>query len=261
MARLTNKKNISPVLDAAHQWIDRCLIGDRSILGNGELWTDPLVDEVHKAFVQNPDLGKDDFMTKLKGQMSSASPAGKQLMAEMLWALLLFPSNINPDTKRRHVREIWAISGEQLSEDLPLLTDSVLDGIGSGGPGYNNRWRELVFLIELMRDLKPKKEEERRKIVFDYDAFISWIDTINQQGERQFRHMLRYFAFPDRVERMSSNRDRGAILEAFGVASQKETKKWRDRQYDDALLNLRTKLQSQNPSAVLDFYEPPLRAR
>src|SRR5437667_1979771 len=112
-----------------------------------------------------------------------------------------------------------------------------------------------------MRDLKQKREEERQGIISDYDAFISWIDTINQQGERQFRHMLRYFAFPDRVERISSNRDRGAILEAFGVASQKETKKWRDRQYDDALLNLRTKLQSQNPSAVLDFYEPPLRAR
>ena len=190
-----------------------------------ELWTDPLIDEVHKAFVQNPDLGKDDFMTKLKGQMSGASPAGKQLMAEMLWALLLFPSNINPETKRRHVREIWELTGEHLSEDLPVLADSVLDGIGSGGPGYNNhRWRELVFLIDLTRDLKQKKEEERRGIVSDYDAFMSWIDTVPQKGERQFRHMLRYFAFPDRVERMSTNRDRGAILEAFGVAPRKKQK-------------------------------------
>ena len=226
MARLTNKKDFSPVLGAAREWIDRCLIGDHSILGSRQLWTGPLIQEVHKAFVQNPDLGKDDFMTKLKGQMSGASPAGKQLMAEMLWALLLFPSNINADTKLRQVQEIWALSGEQLSEDLPLLSDSVLDGIGSGGPGYNNhRWRELVFLIELTRDLKQKREEERRGIISDYDAFISWIDNVHQQGERQFRHMLRYFAFPDRVERMSSNRDRGAILEAFGVAPQKETEK------------------------------------
>src|SRR5919106_1883785 len=113
MARLTNKKNLSPVLEAARQWIDRCLIGNDSILGSRQLWTGPLIEEVHKAFVQNPDLGKDDFMTKLKGQMSGASAAGKQLMAEMLWALLLFPSNINADTKRRQVVEIWALSGDQ----------------------------------------------------------------------------------------------------------------------------------------------------
>jgi hypothetical protein len=262
MARQTNKMDISPVLDAAHQWINRCLISDHSILGSNQLWTEPLVDELHKAFVENPDLGKDDFMTKLKGQMSGASPAGKQLMAEMLWALLLFPSNINPDTKRRHVREIWALSGQKFPEDLPLLTDSVLDGIGSGGPGYNNhRWRELAFLIELTRDLKHKDEEDRRRIFSTYDAFMSWINSVRQEGERQFRHMLRFFAFPDRVERMSSNRDRGAILQAFGAATQKDTRSWTDRQFDDALLNLRNKLQSENPSAVLDFYEPPLRAK
>src|SRR6476619_5818021 len=110
-------------------------------------------------------------------------------MAHLLWALLLFPSNVSPDTKRRHVSEIWALSGEKLAEDLPFLSDTVLHGIGSGGPGYNNhRWRELVFLIELMRDLKQKEEEERRKIMSSYDEFISWIDTVPQQGERQFRH-------------------------------------------------------------------------
>ena len=66
MARLTNKKDISPVLDAARQWIDRCLIADDSILGARQLWTDPLVNEVHKAFVQNPDLGKDRFPDRIE---------------------------------------------------------------------------------------------------------------------------------------------------------------------------------------------------
>jgi 5-methylcytosine-specific restriction enzyme B len=95
----------------------------------------PSVDEVHEAFVGHPDFGKDDFMTKLKGQMSRASPSAKRLMAELLWALLLFPSNMKARTKRQQVRELWAMSGKQLVDNLPPITDEVLQGIGSGGPG------------------------------------------------------------------------------------------------------------------------------
>lgn len=39
---------------------------------------------------------------------------------------------------------------------------------------------------------------------------------------------------PDRIERMSSNNDRRAILDAFGVSALKTTRDWTDRQLDDA---------------------------
>jgi hypothetical protein len=194
--------------------------------------------------------------------MKNTSPAAQELMAEMLWALLLFPSNIKDETKRQHVRTIWVLSGQQVPQDHSLLDDDVLVGIGSGGPGFNNhRWRELVYLIELTGALKQRNTAERRQILSNYDAFMHWIGTVPQKGKRQFRHMLRFFAFPDKVERMSSNRHRRIILEAFSVAPVTETKKWNDQQLDDALLKLRTKLQAESPSSVLDFYDPPLRAR
>jgi 5-methylcytosine-specific restriction protein B len=137
-------------------------------------------------------------MTKLKSQMKNTSSAAQQLMAEMLWALLLFPSNIKQETKREQVRAIWALSGQQLSEKGGLLDDEVLVGIGSGGPGFNNlRWRELRFLIELTGALKQKDSAGRRQIFSDYDGFMDWIDTVPREGSRQFRHMLRFFAFPD----------------------------------------------------------------
>ena len=119
----------------------------------------------------------------------------------------------------------------------------------------------MIFLIELTGALKQKNTDERRQIFSDYNAFMDWIDTVPQEGFRQFRLMLRFFAFPDRVERMSSNLDRRTILESFGVAPRKETKKLNHRQLDDALLKLRTELQAESPSTVLDFYEPPLKAR
>jgi hypothetical protein len=262
MARKSLKRDISPILTAAEQWIRTCLIEDRSLFLSDSLWTAPLVDEVFQSFVEHPDFGDDDFMTKLKGQMKNASVPAKELMAEMLWSLLLFPSNMKGRTKRQQVRDVWGLSGQTLSENHPLLADGVLVGIGSGGPGFNNyRPNELEYLISLVRDLKQKDTPERKGILTNYDAFVVWIESVPRKGSRQFRHMLRFFAFPDRVERISSNNDRRKILKAFGCGSAREVANWNDRQLDDKLMELRARLQTEQPSAVLDFYEPPLKER
>lgn len=84
MAIKINKRDLSQILSAAKQWIDKCLIEDRAVLSNNLLWTPALIEEVRKAFVEHLDTSKDDFMTKLKGQMKNCSPAAQQLMAEMI---------------------------------------------------------------------------------------------------------------------------------------------------------------------------------
>jgi hypothetical protein len=262
MARQIHDRDISLILGAARAWIDTCLISDGSVLSASNLWTATLVDEVYHAFVEHPDFGDSDFMTKLKGQMKEASPMAKQLVAEMLWALLLFPSNMKATTKRQQVRDLWALSGQPLSEDPALMGENTLFGIGSGGPGFNNyRPDELEFLIALAGDLKRRDKQDRQRIFETYDAFIEWIGSVPRKGARQFRHMLRFFAFPDRVERISSNNDRRKILEAFGRASQKESRKWTDQQLDDTLLALRVELQGTDHSQPMDFYQSPLKER
>lgn len=262
MARKTNWRDIAPVLSAAENWIKSCLIEDGSIFSAQPLWTAALADEAYHAFVDHPDYSDDDFLTKLKKQMQNTSAGAKQLTAEMLWALLLFPSNIKAPRKRQQISDLWALSGTQLAESHSLLSDSVLGGIGSGGPGFNTyRPNELEFLMELVRDLKAKGIEQRRNVLQNYDAFVAWINSVPQKGSRQYRHMLRYFAFPDRVERISSNRDRRHILGAYEVAPERETRNWADQQLDNALLKLRNELQAANGDAVVDFYEPPLKER
>jgi hypothetical protein len=75
-------------------------------------------------------------------------------MAELNWLLLLFSTNIKPGTKRDLVRNIWELSGDALPQSW-LLEDATLSGAGSTGTAYNTlRWRELVFLIELMPEPK-----------------------------------------------------------------------------------------------------------
>jgi hypothetical protein len=257
MPRQIHNRDITPTLAAAEKWIDSCLIENGSLFGAAPLWTEGLVAEVRSAFVEHPDFGDKDFITKLKGQMRPASPQAKQLLAEMLWSLLLFPSNMRADTKRQQIRDMWALSGKEITESHPMLSSEVLKGIGSGGPGFNNyRPDELTFLIVLAADLKQRAATERTHILKNYDAFMGWMDAVPKDGNRQFRHMLRYFAFPDRVERISSNNDRRAILEGFGLASHQITKRWTDRQLDDALLKLRT-----DEGITFDFYAPGVRER
>jgi hypothetical protein len=259
MARQIKEKNIEPIIETAQQWIRESLIGDNSSLSSGLLWTTENVEAVHSAFVDHPDDSTDDFFTKLRGQMSNTSPHAQHLMAEMLWALLLFPTNMSPATKREQIMDIWSMSGDSLPNKVVRLSDTILSGIGSGGVGYHNhRWRELVFLVELTGDLKHRGEDERKKLFDSYDSFVDWIDQIPTGSDRQFRHMLRYFVFPEQVERISSNQDRLTILQTFKVGTNKEIKKWTDRQVDQALAKLRVRLQSKYPKTLLDFYEEPL---
>jgi hypothetical protein len=263
MAREANNTSLPPVIAAYQQWIAKCLIADGSLFSSANLWTPELVEEVRAAFVDHPDMGKEDsFWEKLKKQMQNASPAAKHLMAEMIWAMLAFLANVNADTKRNSIREVWAYSGQVLSENLPLLSDEVLGGIASGGQGYlTGYWRELTFIIKLTVNLKTRSLSERQKLLTSYDDFVAWIAKLPEGDTRQFRHMLRYAAFPDRVERVVSNRHRREILERCGIASKKQTGNWSDQQLDEALFNLRTKLQKEYPGQILDFYESPLKAR
>lgn len=262
MARSSPERENGPVIAAARVWIDTCLVADGSVFSKEALWTAPTIAEVRAAFVDHPDTGQDPFGAKLRRQLTTCSPTATQLASEMLWALFLFPSNFRPKTKRRQILDIWQLSGSTLDDHAAELSDEVLTGIGSGGQGFNtNRHKELEFLLAIATSVKEQTPSRRRQLFSDYKAFVDWMDTVPQFGSRQFRHMLRFFAFPDDVERMSSNRDRRAILVAYGAGQESQIKKWDDKQLDEALLKLRRQQEAKHPGVMLDFYNPPLKER
>lgn len=263
MARQIADRDLAPLLEAARRWIDACLVDDGSLFARGrQLWTVANADVLQRDFVEQPDESDDKFMPKLQRQLADAGAPAQQFAAELLWVLLLFPSNIGAKVKREHVERVWSWSGEALPAAGQWLDAQVLRGVGSAGTAYNNlRWKELAYLVALLRSLKAQVQGQRRAVLTDYDRFMDWIDSVPRDGDRQFRHMLRWFAFPDRVERMSSNGDRRRILEAYGVAKRRELRDWSDRQLDDALLTLRHAQEAARPGQVLDFYHPPLSDR
>ena len=255
-----NEERSGPIIDAAHAWVRSCLVEDGSVFSAESLWTRENFNELDRHFVQRLDAGEGSFYEKLQAQLVNAPASAKRLMAEVLWALFLFPSNISIEMKRSSLLKVWGWSGESLDPAHLKLADDVLAGIGSGGMGVNNhRWRELVYMIGMGAQLKAMPHSGRAPLFTVYDRFSEWIDQVPQDGERQFRQMLRYFLFPDRVERMSSNGDRKKILIALGLAKKAEVSKWSDRQLDDALLEIRRQMEAKYETQDLDFYVPPLR--
>jgi len=261
MARQNAWHDIGATLAAADQWIEQCLIADGSMFFGRAIWTAQNVRALVHGFVDRPDTGKQSFVEKLQKQISDVSVDAQHLMAEMLWALMLFPTNTTVEKKRERILDVLTVSKSSLPGS-DLVSDLVLRGIGSGGPAFNqHRPRELQYLILLTDDLKRRPQSERQGILRNYDRFMEWVDSLPEQGDRQFRHMLRFFAFPDRVEQISSNGDRRRILEGFGIASETVTRRWSDRQFDEALLKVREQLENENPGAVVDFYKRPFKDR
>ena len=151
MSRYTDLAFLEPVLRAAERWRDEALIGDNSVFTNRTLWSLENLRLLEEYYVNNPDDGEGTYYDKLEGQLRDASSEIKQLAAEMMWVMMLAPSNITAKTKLNSVRTIWEWSQVEFPQDSELLTNEVLVGIGSGGVGYNtNSWREFVFFIRMM---------------------------------------------------------------------------------------------------------------
>lgn len=262
MSKYNPNHYVDPIYDAAQKWSERSLASGLSVLSdNEELWTRTFLDELDQRFVNNLDAGEGDFLSKLKAQLSEGTNGCRQLMAELLWIMLLFPSNIGAAKKRENVRTIWSWSGEDLSADNALLSDQVLEGIGSGGVAFNTyRWLEIGFLIGALRDFTQREELERRSLLSDPWAFSSWLSSLPEARKRQLIHILPHLLFPDTFERISSEGDKRQILAGFGDTPEKEIRKWSTVDIDRSLLELRRRLEDEH-GADIDFYQEEFEAQ
>ena len=262
MARTKTIPNLNEILAAAERFKTNCLLADRSVFSENALWTASNINLLDQYFIQNPLAGKETFIAKLGKQLKPAAPEVKQLAAEMVWLLLLFPSNITGNKKRETVAEIWSWSGTTLDEQHPLL--KVLDyGIGSSGIAYNNkRPAELTFLIELMQRWKTEGSQRHQALLSDPWAFGTWVDALPSTGKRQLRHMMLYLLFPDSFERISSTGNKQKIVAAlsrllttFNASETDSAGITVDRQ----LLTIRHGLEGEHKGQEIDFYNAPAR--
>ncbi len=259
MARMSNR---SRVYAAAENWKSRCLLVDGSVFGDEALWTEEHVTELVKHFIEQPDEGDRSFDEKLKDQLSQVTPQACRLAAEMLWVMMLFPSNYKPDTKTKLVRTVWEWSGMTLADPRGSL-EVFQEGIGSGGPGYNNyRPAELELVIQFTRTWKALDGVERERLLGDAWAFADWFDRLPDGPSRQFRHMVLHLLFPAEFERITSTRDKRRVDRAFLKRLAAEPLDPADRgpsalARDRRLRRIREVLEKERPGVQIDFYGTP----
>ena len=262
MSRYSPDRKPGPIYEVADKWRYTALLEGRSVFHNEkELWTDSLLDELQSQFGKLPHNSEEAFLQKLETQLSETSPECIQLMAEILWVMLLFPSNIGPGKKRENVCKIWLWSKERLETPHPLLSDTLLMGIGSAGTAYNtHRSRELDFFIMALRDFKNLGAADSEQIASDPWNFLDWLSGINGAKTRQLPHILSHLLFPDEFERISSKGDKSRILAGFDIAPKKETEGWTATQVSRALLDLRNELEQAHGKDI-DFYQEEFELR
>lgn len=257
MALLQDKK-YKKTYEAAEFFRDNCLLRAGSLLFGSErtLWRSDLLEQLRKAFVDNPDLSEQSFIAKFKGQIQPSGDEVCLLAGELLSVYFLFPSNVGGDKKRENVRTVLSW-GNASFPDESVISQAFNAGIGSGGSRYNtNRPFELAFFIKFALKWKELPDEQKQQIAFDPWRFQEFIDSVEDADSKQLRHMLLHLLFPENFERITSGGHKRRIIAAFadllgnGVPDNDE----------QCILAIRQALEKLLPKKELDFYWEPLAA-
>jgi len=254
----------APVLDTAARWKDRCLLNDGSVFSDKRLWTSENFDQLDRYFVQNLDMGEGDFLEKLEAQLAPATPEGKQLAAEMLWAmyLIIHRDVMGGDTKRQQIERVWSWSGEPLPEAEFERGEALDHGVSHPGVGYMaHRWREVVFFIGMMRQWKRLPLEDRSRLLDDPWRFAEWLDKVPDADRRIYRNVILYLLFPDHFERVIARKHKEAVVKTFGESEEDGGEPVDFSDYvsvDRKMLQVREQMQPKYGSDF-DFYQEGLR--
>jgi 5-methylcytosine-specific restriction protein B len=254
--------NSEITLEAATIWRDRCLTQEGSLFGTDQLWSFEGLSEVADRFSGAVESGGGGFYDKLTQQFEGASPSACKLLSEILWILYLFPINMGPDSKREGIRKVWAWSRAPLASEQAdrLLSDEVLKGLGSGGPGFmNHRPRELGFLIRTMMSFKSVRPDMQMSLLQDPWAFAKWLDEVPDKGRRQLKLILPHLLFPETFERFSSAGQVRQVLNAFGNLPRKTIRQMSKIELDRELARVREELEKSRGGPI-DFYQADIKA-
>ena len=91
--------------------------------------------------------------------------------------------------------------------------------------------------------------------------FADWLDDIEGAEQRQIRHMLLSFLFPDHFERIVSRGHKSQIVEKLKDRAPALPARVRTNgEIDRALYAIRNALEDEYGTQEIDFYCPPLES-
>lgn len=283
MARWNDLSHMPALWEAVQHWKTNCFFEDGAVFSEQNIWTLENIESLEQRVVQLK-LEKDNFWNKYQRQLKGASPETFVLAAEIMWFLRLFPigyqdgtnrhTKVLVSTKRKNIAKILSWGGIEIPETNFLHTN-MLSGVGKPGPAYiSNIPYMQVYLIRLLSAWKrfPKSRRKRLLQAEDHTELANFIDDLlisdlYDSGDAEpIRHALLFFLFPDNFERMVSTRHKRQIVSHFRALVSPQTaerlnKATSDQSLlltDNAIHEIRRKLESAYPHDLVDFYVPPI---
>jgi 5-methylcytosine-specific restriction protein B len=205
------------VYEAAGEFVRECLQKDSSVFSPGRpIWSQSVVSDLNKRFVQHPDPSKDTFERKFQRQLAGAGPATVQLAAELLYVHLLISTQLKGPTKIDLISRVLSWSKD--STPIPTSLQQALHrGLCNAGQSFlQHRPFLLIYLVEFMGHWKGLAPAVVAAALRDPWAFKIEAFSVPAPTARIQQHALLHLVHPDTFEAIVSENHKRYIVERFG---------------------------------------------
>lgn len=197
-------------------WLNVQLPAGGSLLTPGaSIWTDAHLVELTQHFVENPDAGSGDFLTKLNGQLRVVSPGAIQLMAELhvIAFLIISPNVISGSRKLSNIETVLSWMPKP-----PPVPDRIREAMALGlvHPGQwvmTRRDLQIAWLISFASMFRALPDSAA--IARDPWCIRDLTLNIRDEQAEGARLALLHLSHPDTFEATVSPRHRQQIRDRF----------------------------------------------
>ena len=257
---------VENVYGAADRWVVSALRRDDSLFTPGKpIWSAGWLAELRNRFLDRPEVGDGDFLSKLSSQLEGSPPEVYQLMGEVLYAhfLIIWKEGMGAEAKKDRIEQVLSWGAPVLSIPADLI-DGLTPGIARSQALMVQRPYQVAFIIEFVEQWKEEAVNLRERLLSDPWAFKDFVsqlpfrsrllgDSPNLPGAQ--REALMHLVHPDGFEGTISvgQKDEIASAKAFAHYITEETP-----DVDRRLRQIRFGLES-GLGRDFDFYDRDIR--
>ena len=221
----TRKAGRQNVYAAAEAWVRRALLSDDSLFTPGRpIWTSEWLDELHRRFLDSPDVSDTPFWDKLERQMAGSPPQAYQLMTEVLYVHLIVVSRKDSTGVQAQLQQVLNWSPQPMAIPSEFVA-GLTPGIANPGQGFHRyRPHQVGLVIEFASQWKQLGPDERQRLLDDPWAFKDFVMHVDLRSAlfrdypvnpRIQQHALLHLVHPDTFEPIVSFNHKEMIAAAF----------------------------------------------
>ena len=218
---MAKRPEYEPLYKAFRTFLDRCIIGETSMLWPSErAWTLENVGALKRRLIDTPIEGGDlSFEGKLQEQLRGGEPVLWKLITDIYFAYFLTSDFISLEKKQSDIAWAAQLGGATAPAADDPIWQAQQAGFTRTSLKYHTKYGQF-WLVTLFA-LRAKQAEDADSLLSDPDRLQSTLDgileSIPKKADRAYdmRHAFLYMTYPDRYERIISTRDKERILEKY----------------------------------------------